>query len=951
MSAVIENPKKLAPEAIALADRFAKFNQQRLARMLDSLAPRQREFVDILPLLFHVNHPLLPGYVSKEMPAGIADYAPSIKNIRAAKKIAKAFDYDHRLLRFFPVKGLFLMGSPGTIAYSKQSDLDMWLCYDPAVSPEELILLERKAQIIERYAERLDLEVHFFLLSAESFRSGETLSLSDESSGSSQHALLLDEFYRSAIHLAGLRPLWWCVPSAEEHRYDDYVSELINEKSTIERDYLDFGNLAGIPASEFFGAGVWQLYKSIDSPFKSVLKLLVIECYVVEYPKIDLLSYRYKRAISAPDTELNDIDPYVLMFRKVDEYLSSNNDADRRALLQKCFYVKMNLALSNKVAKPDDWRADILRDFVGSWHWTAKQLAYLDSRPTWRITDAERERKSIVSALNQSYLQLSQFARESGEIQKISKHDLNILGRKLYAAFERKPAKVDIITRGICKSPTEENLSIAWRDSSAEKGVWSLYLERIKPDGVTSTKPIKSSESLSRLLAWCHFNHLFNQHTNWQIFAPELKLQLSDLKRVISKIENFFPGGLIEANSSDQLSENVTPQKVLLIVNFGQSPAIGGSNRSVLTSNNNNAFRYGGQKINLIQSAAIVYMTSWEEVYVKNYKGPTAVHESLLELVQQSLQNGRKDLIPVEVFAACRDYGLAVQKTIQEHSDELFKFLRGSKKTSSVRYVTQIENTFHSLLINDGKAKLLPHATLHALLKSLGKSNDDYPLVHFDSGAVSCALLRTLYASSLPSQISFYIYQHDKKADIYIIDEKGSLFVQRRESHEFHLTIGQFGQFFKNIIARRVLSTDGLSHTDDEMFAPDLKIYLLNKISDTEFKLSPYDTPQVSVPEQIPVKVFVDSDSNDKQILNIMLEDEDFSAAKLGENLFPKIAASIISKRRNQQSYPIYINDLEFSSRYESVHDIQALQTVHLLNFKKRIEYQLSRTIDKAKKD
>ena len=951
MSAVIEKPKKLAPEATGLADRFAQFNQQRLARMLDSLAPRQREFADMLPLLFHVNHPLLPGYVSKDIPAGIADFAPSVKNIRSAKKIAKAFDYEHRLLRFFPIKGLFLMGSPGTIAYSKQSDLDMWLCYDPAVQPEELELLERKARIIERYAERFDLEVHFFVLSAESFRNGETLSLSDESSGSSQHALLLDEFYRSAIHVAGLRPLWWCVPSAEEHRYDDYVAELIKEKETFARDYLDFGNLTGIPASEFFGAGVWQLYKSIDSPFKSVLKLLVIECYVVEYPKIDLLSYRYKRTISAPDTALNDIDPYVLMYRKVDEYLSSNNDVERQSLLQKCFYLKMNLALSNKVAKPDDWRADVLREFVGSWQWSAKQLAYLDSRPTWRITDAAQERKSIVSALNQSYLQLSQFARESGENQKISKYDLNILGRKLYAAFERKPAKVDIITRGVCKSPTEENLSIAWRKPGAEKGGWSLYLERIKADGAASTKPLKSSESLSRLLAWCHFNHLFNQHTNWQIYAPELKLQLSDLKRVLNKIEEFFPDGLIDANSSDQLSENVTPQKVLLIVNFGQSPVIGGSNRSVLTSNNNNAFHYGGQKINLIQSAAIIYMTSWEEVYVKNYKGPTAVQESLLELVQQVLRNGRKEITPVEVFAACRDYGLAVQKTIQEHSDELLAVLKDNTNTSAIRYVTQIGNTFNSLLINEGKAKLIPHATHRALLKSLGNSNEEYPFVHFDSGAINCSLLRALYENSLTSRISFYIYQHDKKADIYIVDEKGSLFVQRRESHELQLTIGHYSQFFNNIIARRLMSPDSLPNSEAEMFAGEIKMYLLNKISDAEFKLLPYDSPEVPAEEQIPVKVFVDSDSNDKQILNILLEDEDFSAAKLGKELFPKIAASIIAKRRNQQSYPIYINDLEFSPRYQSVHDIEALQTVHLLNFKRRIEYQLSRTLDKATKD
>lgn len=947
MSAVIEKPKKNAPPARALSDRFTKFNQHRLTRMLDSLGPRQREFVELLPLLFHVNHPMLPGYVSKDIPAGIADFAPSQKSIRAAKKISMAFDYEHRLLRFFPIKGLFLMGSPGTIAYSRHSDLDMWLCYDPAVPPEELQLLENKAAKIERYAARLDLEVHFFILSAESFRDGETLSLSDESSGSSQHALLLDEFYRSAIHLAGLRPLWWCVPSDQEHRYDDYAAELIAENKSFARDYLDFGNLTGIPATEFFGAGVWQLYKSIDSPFKSVLKLLVIESYVVEYPDIDLLSYRYKRTIAKSDTGLNDIDPYVLMYHKVDEYLQSNKDAERRALLQKCFYLKMNLALSSKVAKPDDWRADVLREFVGAWRWSVKQLSYLDARPSWRIADASQERKSIVSALNKSYLQLSQFARMRGENQKISKYDLHTLGRKLYAAFERKPAKVDIITRGICKSPMEENLSIVWIDSGNGNGIWSLYAERLKPDNGATTKAIKSSESLSRLLVWCHFNHLFDQKTNWQIFAPELKLQLSDLKRVLSKIEEFFPNGLIKANSSAQLSKNVVTQNVLLIVNFGHTPVIGRSNQNVLTSNNNNAFQYGGQKINLIQSAAIIYMTSWEEVYVKNYKGPTAAHEGMLELVQQIIQNDQKQAMPIEVFAACRDYGLAVQKTIQEFSEQLLETFANNRSEPVFRYVTQIENTFCSLLVRQGKANLVNHASYHTLLKSLGNSNEFYPLVCFDSRATGCSLLEVLYANSSASYISFFIYQHGEKADIYIIDEKGSLFIQRRESHEIHLTIGQFGQFFQNIKARKALSFAGQG---GEEFSAETKVYQLTEDgSSGAFEIIPYEEPDLSSQEQIPVKVFVDSDTNNKQILNILVDDEDFSAAKLGEQLFPEIARSIISKRRNQLNYPIYINDLEFSTRYQSAHDIDSLQTVHLLNFKKRIEYQLSRTLEKAK--
>ena len=31
------------------------------------------------------------------------------------------------------------------------------------------------------------------------------------------------------------------------------------------------------PAEEYFGAGLWQLYKAISSPYKSLIKTILIE--------------------------------------------------------------------------------------------------------------------------------------------------------------------------------------------------------------------------------------------------------------------------------------------------------------------------------------------------------------------------------------------------------------------------------------------------------------------------------------------------------------------------------------------------------------------------------------------------------------------------------------------------------------------------------------------------
>ena len=95
------------------------------------LRERQRHFIELLPLLYHTNHPILPGYVSKQTPAGIPDYSPGNQTLNLAKKLAKSFTYKKRAYRKYHIQAIYMMGSTGTIAYSSdKSDFDIWVCYE-----------------------------------------------------------------------------------------------------------------------------------------------------------------------------------------------------------------------------------------------------------------------------------------------------------------------------------------------------------------------------------------------------------------------------------------------------------------------------------------------------------------------------------------------------------------------------------------------------------------------------------------------------------------------------------------------------------------------------------------------------------------------------------------------------------------------------------------------------
>ena len=74
-------------------ERFLAVNKGRLQRAMEGLLPAQQTILKLLALLFHVNDPLLPGYVSDCTPAGVSGYAPDAPTLTAAQALAADFIY------------------------------------------------------------------------------------------------------------------------------------------------------------------------------------------------------------------------------------------------------------------------------------------------------------------------------------------------------------------------------------------------------------------------------------------------------------------------------------------------------------------------------------------------------------------------------------------------------------------------------------------------------------------------------------------------------------------------------------------------------------------------------------------------------------------------------------------------------------------------------------------
>ena len=507
MFAVVSPPKIDGPHLRKIRQRFLSISRARIERLRQTLTTRQQLFVELLPLLLHVNHPLMPGYVTKDTPSGVSGYSPDRRTLVSATKHVRTFPMTKRAVKTADIYGIYLMGSGGTIGYSSRSDLDVWVCYRPELTYRQVEQLREKCHGITLWSASLGLDVHLYPLVAENFYASDGLPLTMEGSGRIQKHFLLDEFYRTGLLLAGRYPLWWLVPPSLDREYIDYVDLLKSRRFIKHQEFLDFGPVATVPPEEFLSAALWQLFKSTGSPSKSLLKVLLLESYAKEYPQIDLLSLRYKSTVYDGTMNLDAVDPYVLLWKKVEDYLQSIGDLERLELCRRCFYSKVSEPLSRPSSSADViWRRRLLQGIVDQWGWDRFQTQSQDVRDEWKIDRVLKEQKAVTAALTSVYRTLSEFAHQYPIAAEVSARDAKLLGRKLLIAFEQRPGKVEIINQDISHDLSETLLSIHHASVTRGDCIWLVFRGFVKNADLDKHQPLRQFQSLVELLAWCHFN-------------------------------------------------------------------------------------------------------------------------------------------------------------------------------------------------------------------------------------------------------------------------------------------------------------------------------------------------------------------------------------------------------------------------------------------------------------
>ncbi|MCK6189570.1 class I adenylate cyclase [Pseudomonas sp. EYE_354] len=924
-----------------LRARFMALNEGRMARAIEGLTPRQQSVLTLLPLFFHVNHPLLPGYVSGSTPAGLSNFEPDAQALTEAQRLTRSFSYKPRPVNQpKPIHGLFLMGSLGTLAQADQSDMDVWVCHAPELGEGEQAELRKKCQLLEAWALSMGAEAHFFLIEPTRFVLGERdTQLSSDDCGTTQHYLLLDEFYRTAIWLAGRTPIWWLVPVYEETRYAEFTHTLISKRFIRADETLDLGHLARIPPGEFIGAGLWQLFKGIESPYKSVLKLLLTEVYASEHPNVQCLSLRFKQAVFANQMDLDELDPYIVVYRRIEEYLNARNEPERLELVRRALYLKVNRKLTAG-QRTASWQRLLLERLAHEWGWDQRQLALLDSRSQWKVRQVAAERRALVNELNYSYRFLTQFARTEQTVSLINKRDLNVLGRRLYAAFERKAGKVEFINPGIAPDLAEDTLTLVQSPNRKEPGQyhWGLYNGNLTALEWEHFAPIKRSRDLLEMLTWCHRNGVIDSSTRLALHPGTSDMTEFELFNLLGSLQQTIALPLTTVDEVSLLRSAV-PEEVLLLINVGVDPLKHHRDLNILmTTERTDSLSYAGVRDNLVLTLDQVTLNSWNEVMVSRYDGPHALLDCLRDYLNQ-LPPTHLPRLRVRCF--CHNRAQFIAQRVEDIFDTAQNLLLGQ---SNHRYLLQVQQHYHVMELTPRQATHVSLPTQDALIAYLSEELASYSPLHLDAMALEDHDLALLLPMGTADCVQVFYRVHEDFAQLYVLDEFNALWQQRLPFHDEQSLLAPLQRFLQSIIYRReALST--LDPQQPTSAVQTLFYQLLPSGNNRARIIEPRPAPQNPANKPFyDVQAIIGKAAPGQVGITLYCNQREYCELEFGDQLFAVVAQEIIGQRRETERYRCYITDLDLSGL---LGDVQSPSNLYL-RYKAELELSLNEALNQV---
>ncbi len=580
--------------------KFIKQNQQSLLTAFDIFKPKQADLFQIIPFLLHENIEF-PGIaaINTKTPFGICDYIPDHETRSILEKYVSGANMVARRCDDYAIEGLFTIGSVGSIAQTADSDIDYWVCYDEEkMNVTAVKLLQEKLEKMElMVAEQFDLQVTFFLVDIHHARSNDFGDSSLESSGSAQARLLKEEFYRTMIYVAGKIPLWAVLPTPISLNYYNNIIKKVGSFPNLVR-YIDLGDIHAISSSEYFGASIWQMFKWLKSPFKSVIKMALLEKYIYGYGNESLLCNKYKNEWmnSGVQLRLAQNDSYYILLENLLKYYAKDQEDQSVNLLLTCFFLKLEISKDSQIDNTVfGLRKILLEKCMNQWGWNKEDVFKIGSFKTWYYSDIARLSVAIEKYMVKKYKTVNK-AFESilhGRSQ-ISPEDRTVLGRKIYIEFSKQPGKVEKVLLVSRSDRHFAGLHLKYVQNNNKVGTWNLVNKQAKTLQLQE-EPLIKANTIEEIGAWLINNSLFNEDSAINLVPNPTYVTFDDIRKLYKAMFDFLDPIHKSLIGFDQLLTKSQLVCLFISINF-----------------------YSPRQQRKVTEYTAIYLNSWGEMYCKS---------------------------------------------------------------------------------------------------------------------------------------------------------------------------------------------------------------------------------------------------------------------------------------------------------------------------------------------
>ncbi len=864
---------------------FRKFNDIKYRRFQDFITNNNvARVINSIPLLMHVNDMRLPGYVEGDVPYGIANYTPDGE---AEKFIHTRFHVKNFKFSKKPfVQMLAVMGSIGTVAYSKESDFDYWVCIDrKSVSEKQAGLFNKKIVAIQNWAmKEINTEVHLFLNDIESVRNNIFAEDEDEAFGSTVGPVLKDEFFRSSIIIAGKYPFWWVVPGflpdSEYYRIYDELDPVFRDET-----FIDLGNIYRISREDFLGAALFQLIKSLGNPFKSILKIGLLEKYLFGPEKALLLSQKIKSGLLKGNIEDRILDSYILMFEEVYEYYREVlEDKKLPEILRMNLYLKINPQLSKysgmKKARSLPYKVKVMFRYVKEWGWGGKEIGNLDNFDNWDYQKIMAFWNQVKKFMLLSYQKISRTLPSMNLQQKISDSDFKLLSRKIKSHFSTEENKIDRYI-SFKDTPSESILYIEPIDRGIDSQEWTLSKRNTSSKDHFESTLLKGEKDLVKLLSWTAINQIFDPgYSRIKISSGYSRISQDSVVDLMNKLCAVFQNRKLKIRNEYLLRPAFNLASVII-------------------------FNFSIEKADEIRSIHHVYLTSWGESYIYRYRNDA----DIIHILGKVLSDGsvlRRSYDEYCVIYSPEPFK-KIYKDIETTFKESYEFITGGDRTGSNRLVAFIGNQY-LIVSRDGIRVTVDTVPNYIKMLTTLTLKPKGSVTHRFLGDDSrLELLQEIYEKRRPNFISIF---YDEKGDyvfVYVINENGNIFtfMKGRNKKEEALS---YIYFFSRYVINRINSYHSIPDINDNI--------MVMKVAADRFGRVEFVNESKSLEELFLVKyqkrkgmVLEVSRGGGETAYTVTFPD----GARIGPLNLAGLPGAVTRYRSTRGGFPEFVSDISFS--------------------------------------